>query len=105
MAQSGPADYANPQPPVAEPQHIEGVMDEPTDVGARAQTLTGELASSLRERPYITLATAACLAFVVGAVWKLSHGRPQSSLEALRARLPDVRGHLPDLRRWKRGDR
>jgi hypothetical protein len=100
MAQSGPADYAAPQPHLADPEHTEGVLDQLTEVGAKVQTLTEELADSLKKRPYITLAIAAGLAFAVGALWKLSHRRPPSSMQALRARLPDVRGHLPDLRGW-----
>lgn len=100
MAQPGPADYAAPQSHMADPVHTEGVLDQLTEVGAKVQTLTEELAASLKKRPYITLAIAAGLAFAVGALWKLSHRRPPSSMQALRARLPDVRGHLPDVRGW-----
>jgi hypothetical protein len=85
-------------------EHSEGIMDQVSetarDMGDRAATVVGELDAAIRERPYTTLAIAAGLAFAVGALWKLGHRRPPTRLEALRARVQDARGHLPELPSW-----
>jgi hypothetical protein len=79
---------------------VEQVSDTAREMSERAGSFAQELASSVRERPYTTLAIAAGLAFAVGAIWKLGQ-RPPSRIERLRAQLPE----LPDrnsLARWWR---
>lgn len=94
MVQPGPSDYRTAQPEISTRQH--DVLDQARHVGAWGKTMTGELVTAIKNRPYSTLAIAAGLAFALGAVWKLGHRRPQTRLEALRARLPDVRNRMPD---------
>jgi len=77
---------------ISERAQAEGVLDQ---LGARAETVTEELAAAIKNRPYATLAIAAALAFAVGALWKLGHRRPQTRLEAFRAQLPNVRSRMP----------
>ena len=97
MAQPGPSDYRATQHDIGGGAHAEGVLDQATQ---RAQTMAEELVAALKERPYVTLAVTAGLAFAVGAVWKLGHRRPQTRLDALRAQLPDVRSRMPELPSW-----
>lgn len=83
------------------PAIMEQVSDTARDMSERAGSIAQELASSIRERPYTTLAIAAGLAFAVGAIWKLGQRRPPSRMERLLAQLPE----LPDrnsLARWWR---
>jgi hypothetical protein len=80
---------------------VEQVSDTARDMSERAGSIVQELASSIRERPYTTLAIAAGLAFAVGAIWKLGQRQPPSRMERLLAQLPE----LPDrnsLARWWR---
>jgi hypothetical protein len=95
MVQPGPSDYRTAQAEISEREQAHGVLDQARDFGARAETMTEELAAAIKNRPYATLAIAAGLAFAVGALWKLGHRRPQTRLEALRAQLPDVRSRMP----------
>ena len=89
MVQPGPSDYRTAQAEISARQ--QAVLDQASQFGARAETVTEELVSALKRRPYATIAIAVGLAFAVGALWKLGHRRPQTRLEALRAQLPDVR--------------
>jgi hypothetical protein len=80
---------------------VDQISETARDVSERAGSIAQELASSVRERPYTTLAIAVGLAFAVGAVWKLGQRQPPSAMERLYAQLPD----LPDrqtLARWWR---
>ena len=81
-------------------EHSEGVMDQVGEFGTRVETMAEELGAAIKQRPYTTLAIAAGLAFAVGALWKLGHQRPPTRLEALRARMPDMRGCVPELPTW-----
>jgi hypothetical protein len=102
MAQSYPNAYRT------EPhrQHTEGVMDQVSELGERAQTLTEDLIEAVKERPYTTLAIAAGAAFAVGALWMIGRQiRPQTRLEALQAYLPeipDVRGRIAYSADWNK---
>jgi len=100
MAQPGPSDYRS-QTGNGMRERAEGVMDQVSDLGARAETMAEELAAAVKERPYTTLAIAAGLAFAVGAIWKIGHRQPPTRLEALRARMPDVRRHMPEMSSWE----
>ena len=93
MVQPGPSDYRTAQTEMS--AHAQDVLDQ-TRHGARGETVAGELVTAIKNRPYAMLAIAAGLAFALGAVWKLGHRRPQTRLEALRARLPHVSNRMPD---------
>ena len=94
MVQPGPSDYRTAQAEISARQ--QAVLDQARQFGARAETMTEELVSALKTRPYATIAIAAGLAFAVGALWKLGHRRPRTRLEALRQQLPDVRNRMRD---------
>jgi hypothetical protein len=79
MAQLGPSDYRSPD-----------------RTGEFSGGVSEELGAAIKERPYTTMAIAASLAFVVGALWQLGRRRPESH------RLPEFAswdGVLP--RRWR----
>ena len=99
MAQPGPSDYRSPSEPGTH-KNAEGVSNQVSELAARAETIAEELAAAIKERPYTTLAIAAGLAFAVGAIWKIGHRQPSTRIEALRARMPDMRGRMPELPNW-----
>jgi hypothetical protein len=99
MAQLGPSDYRSPSEQGAR-KNAEGVSNQVSELAARAETIAEELAAAIKERPYTTLAIAAGLAFAVGAIWKIGHRQPPTRIEALRARMPDMRGRMPELPNW-----
>jgi hypothetical protein len=106
MAQPQPSNYRSSAGVREErsPAMMEQISDTARDMSERAGSIAQELASSVRERPYTTLAIAAGLAFAIGAVWKLGQRRPPSRMERLFAQLPEV----PDrhsLARWWRDAR
>jgi hypothetical protein len=103
MAQPGPSDYRSRDTQY----HSGGMMDhaDTTAGGAsqRAIGLAGDMVTTIKERPYTTLALAAGLAFAMGALWKLGRRQqPQSRLDALLAALPEMpsRENLVP-RRWR----
>jgi hypothetical protein len=103
MAQPQPSNYYSSTGTGEERSQaiVEQVSDTARNVSERAGSIAQELASSVRERPYTTLAIAAGLAFAVGAIWKLGQRQPPSRMERLLAQLPE----LPDrnsLARWWR---
>jgi hypothetical protein len=84
----------------------EGVADALVDttqqVGERAREAGDDIAAAVQRRPYATMAIAGGLALAIGGLWMLRTQRPQSQLDALLARLPD----LPDRKsllahRWR----
>jgi hypothetical protein len=100
MAQA--SDYHTGETPQARHGQTEGIMEHVSEIGERAETLVGDLGAAIKERPYTTLAIAAGLAFAVGALWKLGQQKPQTRLDSLLSRLPE----LPDAhsllpRRWR----
>jgi len=97
MAQPGPSDYRSPS---EQGTHKNAEGYQVSELGARAETIAEELAAAIKERPYTTLAIAAGLAFAVGAIWKIGHRQPPTRIEALRARMPDMRGRMPELPNW-----
>jgi hypothetical protein len=105
MTRPGLADYRDGGKTTDRESGTEGIMDQVTesarDAGSRAAGIAEELALTVKERPYTTLAIAAGLAFAVGAAWKLGYWQRQSRIERLLAQLPD----LPDrntLAHWWR---
>jgi ElaB/YqjD/DUF883 family membrane-anchored ribosome-binding protein len=68
----------------------EYVTEQAKVAGDEAGRLANETVKTARENPYTTVAIAAGLAFVLGALWKMRSGRQQSNLDALIARLPDM---------------
>ena len=99
MAQLGPSDYRSPSEQGTH-KNAEGVSNQVSEPAARSETIAEELAAAIKERPYTTLAIAAGLAFAVGAIWKIGHRQPPTRIEALRARMPDMRGRMPELPNW-----
>lgn len=88
---------------IAEGEHAEAIIEHGDDLGDRASAMAGDLKAAVEEHPYTTLAMAAGLAFLVGALWKLGQSRqPQSRLDAWLAKVPefpDRNNLLP--RRWR----
>jgi hypothetical protein len=99
MAQLGPSDYRSPSEQGTH-KNAEGVSNQVSELAARAETIAEELAAAIKERPYTTLAIAGGLAFAIGAIWKIDHRQPPTRIEALRARMPDMRGRMPELPNW-----
>ena len=99
MTQPGPSDYRSSAKQGVH-HNTEGIMDQVSDLGARAETMAEQVAAAIKERPYTTLAIAAGLAFAVGAIWKIGHRQPQTRLQALQARIRDLRGRMPELSNW-----
>ena len=100
MVQPGTSDYRTHESSMSSLELSQGIKDQLSARGTRAETIAEELATAIKERPYTTLVIAAGLAFAVGALWKLGHQRSQTRLEALRARLPDMRSRISDLPSW-----
>ena len=71
-------------------QHNEGLMESANALGDRAREVADDIASTVKEHPYATIAIAAGLAFAIGALWKLRSPARQSQVEALMARLPEL---------------
>ncbi len=68
MTQPGPSDYRSSAKQGVH-HNTEGISeDQVSDLGARAETMAEEVAAAKKERPYMTLAIAAGLAFAVGAI-------------------------------------
>jgi len=87
-------------------EHTESTMEQMSEgareAGRRAVSLTDDIADAIRERPYTAMAVAAGLAFAVGALWKLSHSRQPSTLEAWTARMPELPSRDAIIpRRWR----
>ena len=93
MTQAGPNDYRTESYGTSEAR-TEGIMDQVSEFGERTQTMVGDVAAAVKDRPYTTLAVAAGAAFAVGALWMIGRQRPQTRLEMLQAYLNE----LPDLR-------
>jgi hypothetical protein len=92
MTMPGPSDYRAPTR-YGESQYGESknnLSETMQDLRERASSIADEVATSVRERPYTTMAVAGGLAFAVGALWMLSRRQPQSRLDALLARLPEA---------------
>jgi len=70
--------------------HNEWLMHKASEVGDSAEQVVAEVAATIKEHPVATLAIAAGLAFALGALWKLQAPSPQSQVEALLARLPEL---------------
>jgi hypothetical protein len=103
MAQAGPSDYRMPAKNVGREEQSEGIMDQVGDVARdmteRAEGIAGELGAAIKERPYTTLAIAAGLAFVAGAVWKLGKRSAPSHMDRLAAQLPKMPNRR-SIERW-----
>jgi len=72
----------------------DSLVDTAHEIGERVRSTGSDIAAAAQERPYTSMAIAGGLAFAVGALWMLGRQRPQSRLDALLARLPE----LPDGR-------
>jgi hypothetical protein len=77
--------------------------DTAFEYGEQALARTGEAARAARdtalEHPIATIAVFAGLAFAIGALWKISNSRQQTSYDRLLHHLTDLRGQLP--RNWR----
>lgn len=83
--------YPNSPSPRAETgDHDDNFMPDIHDLGERASELGSEIAEMAKKNPFTTIAIAAGLAFAVGALWKAGRPSPQSHMDALRSRLPDL---------------
>jgi hypothetical protein len=70
--------------------HNEGLMHSANELRERAGEVASDLAETVKEHPYATLALAAGLAFAIGALWKIRATPPQSQLQTLMARIPEL---------------
>jgi hypothetical protein len=84
----GPTDYRGPGMDETNPGA--SLSDTAQALGERSLDLAGEVGAAIKERPFTALTVAAGLAFAVGALWMVGRQRPQSRLEAWRARLPEL---------------
>jgi hypothetical protein len=71
-------------------QHNEGLVQNANALGECAGEIAGDIASTVKEHSYATIAVVAGLAFAIGALWKLRSPARQSQVEALMARLPEL---------------
>ena len=77
---------------------MDQVPEAAQDVGAFASEVVG----AIKERPYASMAVAGGLAFAIGALWMVRRQQPQTTYEAMLARLaslPDRQSLLPV--RWR----
>ena len=97
----GPSDYRStstrPDPP-----QPDGVMDQVSEAAQDVGAFASEVVGAIKERPYATMAVAGGLAFAIGALWMVRRQQPQTTYEAMLARLPS----LPDSQslwpaRWR----
>jgi hypothetical protein len=68
----------------------EGLMHSANEMRERVGEVANDLAETVKEHPYATLAVAAGLAFAIGALWKIRATPRQSQLAALVSRLPEL---------------
>jgi hypothetical protein len=93
MTMPGPSDYRAPTRRYGESEYRGGqdnLSATMQDLRERAADVADEVATSVRERPYTTMAIAGGLAFAVGALWMLRRRQPRSRLDALLAQLPEA---------------
>ena len=97
----GPSDYrsTSSQP---DPSQAGGVMDQVSEAAQDVGAFASEVVGAIKERPYATMAVAGGLAFAIGALWMVRRQQPQTTYEAMLARLPS----LPDRQslwptRWR----
>ena len=99
MIEPGRADYQSHE------HASDGIMEQLTDtahdLGERAGTMAEDLGGAVKERPLTSLAIAAGVAFAIGALWKLGQSRPQSRLDTLMAKLPELPSREQLQRRWR----
>ena len=77
-------------------------MDQISETAENVGAFASETVEAIKERPYTTMAIAGGLAFAIGALWMVRRQQPQSTYEAMLARLPS----LPDRQslwpgRWR----
>jgi hypothetical protein len=70
--------------------HNEGLVHSANELRERAGEVASDLAETVKEHPYATLAVAAGLAFAIGALWKIRATPRQSQLQTLMARIPEL---------------
>jgi hypothetical protein len=70
--------------------HNEGLMHSANELRGLAGEVANDLAETVKEHPYATLAVATGLAFAIGALWKIRATPRQSQQEALMGRLPEL---------------
>ena len=86
----------------SDPSQAEGVIDQISETAHDVGAFASEVVEAIKERPYTTMAIAGGLAFAIGALWMLRRQQPQTTYEAMLARLPS----LPDRQslwpsRWR----
>lgn len=86
---TGPSDYRSLSD--APHQDLERtIADEFEEYVEPLRTAASDVVTAIKERPNTTLAIAGGLAFTIGALWMLRQRRPQSQMEQLMARMPDL---------------
>ncbi len=68
----------------------ESMMETANEVRERANEVAGDLAETIKEHPYATIALAAGLAFAIGALWKIQANSRRSQLEQWMSYLPNM---------------
>ena len=82
-----------------DPSQAESVMDQLSDT---AQSVATDVMEAIKARPYMTMAIAGGLAFAIGALWMVRRQPPQTTYEAMLARLPSLPdGHSLWPSRWR----
>jgi hypothetical protein len=97
----GPSDYRSTSSH-SDPSQPESVMDQVAEAAQDVGAFASEVVGAIKERPYTTMAVAGGLAFAIGALWMVRRQQPQTTYEAMLARLPS----LPDRQsllpaRWR----
>ena len=67
-------------------------MDQLSDTAQSVGAVATDVMEAIKARPYMTMAIAGGLAFAIGALWMVRRQPPQTTYEAMLARLPS----LPD---------
>jgi hypothetical protein len=70
--------------------HNENLVHSASELRERAGEVASDLAETIKEHPYATLAVAAGLAFAIGALWKVRATPRQSQRRTLMARIPEL---------------
>ena len=87
---TGPSDYRSLAADVPDQSPERTMTDEFEEYVEPLRTAALDVVTAMKERPNTPLAIAGGLAFTIGALWMLRQRRPQSQIEQLMARVPDL---------------